>query len=1062
MNLFNLIAKIGLDDKDFTKGIENAEKKGSKFGSALGTVGKGIASMATVATGAITATSVAVGGLVAKSVQQYASYEQLVGGVETLFKDSAPAIMEYASNAYKTAGMSANEYMETVTGFSASLIQSLGGDTEKASKIGNMAIEDMSDNANKMGTDMGMIQNAYQGFAKQNYTMLDNLKLGYGGTQAEMQRLLADAEKVSGVHYDMSKFSDVVEAIHVIQTQMGITGTTMKEGATTIEGSLNMMKASWTNVLTGMADDSADFDTLIDNFVTSASAFGDNILPRIEIALGGVGKLIEAFAERIPSVVEALLPQLLETGVNVIHSLTDSMIENLPQLTVTFSEVLGTLIEGVSAIIPKMLELGVQMLGSLATGLSYEAPNILPIVIECITGIVNTIVANLPMLIQSGIDLISGLGEGIINAIPALTEALPAVIDSIVNFLTTNLPQLLQQGSDVILNIVNGLLEALPTLISALPEIINTIVSFLTNNLPQIVTQGVEIIVALVNGLVQALPQLLAMLPEIVNSIVNGLLGHIPELVNAGVQILVAVANGLAQAIPTLVGQIPTIVSSIFSAFSGVNWGEIGINIIRGIGTGVAGAISGLVSTAITACKTLKDSVLSFFDIHSPSRVMRDEVGKNIALGIARGIEAETKTAVSSMAKLSVQAYNMALSKANTYKEVGAGYITNIKSGIENNNNLLINTVKASVEKSVKAFTDANGDKQGEYKKAGEKLITAYTDALKTGTDDAMNKIQKSIGDMSETFQTAYDNIIKNRDALRDKMADYGDLFKIDDEGELHIANINKQTNAIKEYADLLTQLKDKGVSSDFLLEVSSYNIEDGTEFMKKLLNKTDENFTKYVTAWEEKQKLANELSQKFYEGQLNTLDTEFVNKINGAMTDVPNIMKDVGVQAMNGFIGGMDSKMAEIVKKSNDIADNVVDSFKQAFDIHSPSRVMKKIGAFIGDGLKNGMHSSLDGIQKESERMQELATISASDNSNLISDSLGKTTQLNSELNNTLNSENNRLINSLINAIKSQGNNDIVLNINGREFARATGKEINTELSRINKKNARGLGLAW
>lgn len=1062
MNLFNLIAKIGIDDKEFNKGIEGAEKKGSKLSSALGGVGKGIATMSTAVVGAVSATSVAVGGLVAKSVQQYASYEQLVGGVETLFKDSAPAIVEYASNAYKTAGMSANEYMETITGFSASLIQSLGGDTEKAGKVGNMAIEDMSDNANKMGTSMEMIQNAYQGFAKQNYTMLDNLKLGYGGTQAEMQRLLSDAEKISGVHYDMSKFSDVVEAIHVIQTQMGITGTTMKEGATTIEGSLNMMKASWTNVLTGMADDSADFDKLIDNFVESASAFGDNILPRIEIALQGVGKLIEAFAEKVPTIVNALLPQLLETSVNIIQSLTSSIIANLPTLTTTFREILGTMIEGIRLILPQMIELGIQLLGNLATGIRYEAPNILPIAIECVAGMVNAFISGVPMLIESGIDLISGLGEGIINAIPTLTGVLPIVLDGIISFFTTNLPQLLQQGANVILSLVNGIVEELPTLVGALPQIIDTIVNFLLNSLPQIIERGIEIITALVDGLVQALPQIIAMLPEIINTITTGLLAHLPELISVGIQLIVAIANGLLQAIPQIVGQVPAIVGAIKSGFASVSWGDVGSNIIRGIATGITSGIKGLVSVGIQACKSLKDSVLGFFDIHSPSRVMRDEVGKNIALGIARGIEAETKTTVSSMAKLSVQAYNMALSKANTYKEVGAGYITNIKAGIENNNNLLIETVKSSVEKSVKAFTDANGDKEGEYKKAGEKLITAYTDALKTGTSDAMDKIQQSIGDMTETFQTAYDNIIKNRDALRDKMADYGDLFKVDEDGDLHIANINKQTNAIKEYANLLTQLKDKGVSSEFLLQVSSYSIEEGTEFMQKLLNKSDENFSKYVNAWEEKQKLATELSQKFYEGQLNTLDADFVNKINGAMTNVPSIMNNVGIQAMNGFIGGMDSKMSEIVKKSNDIAKNVVDSFKEAFDIHSPSRVMKKIGVFIGDGLKNGMHSSLDGIQKESERMQELATISASDNSDIISDSLGKTTQINSELNNSLNAENNRLISSLISALKSQNNNDIVLNINGREFARATGKDINTELNRISKNNARGLGLAW
>ena len=257
----------------------------SMAGNILGTVAKTTATMVTAATGAVAA-------LTKASVEQYAEYEQLVGGVETLFKNSSDKVMEYANNAYKSAGMSANEYMNTITGFAASLLQGLGGDTEKAAQIGNMAVEDMSDNANKMGTSMEMIQNAYQGFAKQNYTMLDNLKLGYGGTKEEMQRLLADASKLSGVEYSIGNFSDIIEAIHVVQTELGITGTTALEASTTIEGSFNSMKSAWTNLLTGMADDNANFDVLVDNLVNSMSSFGQNLLPRVEIAINGISQLL--------------------------------------------------------------------------------------------------------------------------------------------------------------------------------------------------------------------------------------------------------------------------------------------------------------------------------------------------------------------------------------------------------------------------------------------------------------------------------------------------------------------------------------------------------------------------------------------------------------------------------------------------------------------------------------------------------------------------------------------------------------------------------------------------
>lgn len=272
-------------DKEAKETSGNTDKHFSKMGEAAKKAGavmaKGLAvGLAAAATGVVALTKAAIEG--------YAEYEQLIGGVETLFKDSAGVVEGYANNAYKSAGMSANAYMETITGFSASLLQSLGGDTAKAAEYGNQAVIDMSDNANKMGTSMESIQNAYQGFAKQNYTMLDNLKLGYGGTKEEMQRLLDDAEKISGIKYDISNFGDITQAIHTIQTELGITGTTAKEAASTISGSTAMMKASWDNLVVGIADDNADFDTLISNFVESASTAMGNLIPRIEIALNGV------------------------------------------------------------------------------------------------------------------------------------------------------------------------------------------------------------------------------------------------------------------------------------------------------------------------------------------------------------------------------------------------------------------------------------------------------------------------------------------------------------------------------------------------------------------------------------------------------------------------------------------------------------------------------------------------------------------------------------------------------------------------------------------------------
>lgn len=337
-----IIIDTQIDSKGAEKGVKGL---GGKLGSLAKTGAVAITGLATAASGVVTA-------LTTLSVKQYAEYEQLVGGVETLFKKSSGQVMKYANDAYKTAGLSANEYMKTITGFSASLLQGLGGDTKKAAEIGNMAVTDMSDNANKMGTSMEMIQNAYQGFAKQNYTMLDNLKLGFGGTKGEMQRLLAEAQKISGFKYDISNFNDIIEAIHVIQTEMGITGTTAKEASETIEGSLNMTKSAWTNLLTGMADDNANFDVLVQNLVNSLGTLGKNLLPRIKIAIEGIGELIRTLLpkilDEIPEMMASLFPKSMQQDIKrifegiaeAIKTAADVAMQWLPKIIEGFAWIL--------------------------------------------------------------------------------------------------------------------------------------------------------------------------------------------------------------------------------------------------------------------------------------------------------------------------------------------------------------------------------------------------------------------------------------------------------------------------------------------------------------------------------------------------------------------------------------------------------------------------------------------------------------------------------------------------------------------------------------------------
>ena len=327
MNLFELFIKIGVDDQ--------ASGKLSKLSSSLG---KGLATAAKIGTASVGAAATGIAALTKSAVDGFAEYEQLVGGVETLFKTSADVVQEYAANAYKTAGLSANEYMDTVTSFSASLLQSLGGDTAAAAEKADMAITDMSDNANKMGTDMASIQNAYQGFAKQNFTMLDNLKLGYGGTKEEMQRLLEKANELNAqqgkaTDYQIESYADIVEAIHVVQTEMGITGTTMKEAGDTIEGSIGSVKSSWENWITALGDSNADLGKKTDELISSAETAFENLIPVAERVLKSIGNVAETKGpEIISKLAEGLIssaPDILAAGGKLALALAEGILKGI-------------------------------------------------------------------------------------------------------------------------------------------------------------------------------------------------------------------------------------------------------------------------------------------------------------------------------------------------------------------------------------------------------------------------------------------------------------------------------------------------------------------------------------------------------------------------------------------------------------------------------------------------------------------------------------------------------------------------------------------------------------
>ena len=537
MNVFDLSARIGLDSSDYDRGLNQAE---SGFMKVANGIKSGIGTIAKVTAAGFTAAAAGVAAISKQAIESYADYEQLVGGVETLFKDSADKVQEYANEAFKTAGMSANEYMETVTGFSASLLQSLGGDTEKAADKANQALIDMSDNANKMGSDMESIKNAYAGFAKQNYTMLDNLKLGYGGTKEEMQRLLEDAEKFSGIKYDISSYADVIDAIHVIQTEMGVTGTTAKEAASTISGSLSMMKSSWQNLITGVADDTQDFDSLINNFVDSVDTVAENILPRVEQALSGVGKLVEKLVptifERIPDILNNTLPQLINSVSKVLGSLVNAIISNIDNIFHTASSI---------------TQLGITLIDQIAKGIVENTDAIIDGIALIFNDLIESIGVIAPVLFDAALQIIMKIGEGIVKYAPDLIDTAITALEDFATYIADNASVMLPKIVELVMKMAEMLTEP--------------------DTLIRLLDAALKIILALAEGLLYSIPELLKKVPVIIDNLKEALIKAGPMLGQAAVELVGMMAAGLVEAIPAAIKAVLQIYDAIEETV--ISWG---------------------------------------------------------------------------------------------------------------------------------------------------------------------------------------------------------------------------------------------------------------------------------------------------------------------------------------------------------------------------------------------------------------------------------------------------------------------------------------------------------
>lgn len=881
-----------------------------------GTLAHAAAGGLKVFTAGVGAAATGLSTLGVAAVKNYANYEQLVGGVETLFGAGGQSISEYAgtvgksvnevteeygnlmtaqnevmkdaAEAYRTAGLSANDYMETVTGFAASLKQSTSSELE-AAESANQAVVDMADNANKMGTSMDAIQNAYQGFAKQNYTMLDNLKLGYGGTKEEMQRLLEDATKLSGVEYDISSLKDVYEAIHVIQTELGVTGTTAKEASTTISGSLNAMKASWENLVTGMADDDADFDALVQSFVETATTAAENLLPRIEIAIGGIGDLIDELLpvvmDKVPQIIGDVLPDLVDAGVKMTESIVQGVVNNAPQLISYATELIVQFAQGLSDSTPEIIETAGQVLSSLKDGIVQAAPELISAAAELITTLAQGIIDNLPELMDAAHEIADAILDGIgdsCQAIEPVTDAIQTLIDN------------LDKAMLVIVAVTAGFVAWKATMtISTLISRVTTAVSKLT----------------------------------------------------AGTTLLKGVIAALGGPVTLAIAVITGVVAAIIYLWNKCDWfREFWINLWESVKETASNVINAIVGFFTETIPNALENLKTFVMDNWKALLML----LNPATALA-GIFKLLYDNCDSFRAWVDQAWN---SIVTFFTEQIPAFFQNIIDSIaewgENAKETIVTAVTEMIENVLTFFSELPeklaywlGYAIGSLIKFGQDAVKWAVESVPLIIENIITFFSELPGKIWKHLQKAISNISKWKDDTIQKAAEAGEKF---------VSNVvtffselpEKIRTRLHEAMDNISKWKKetvekaKAAGKEFVSNVVTFF----SELPGKIWNHLSNVLKKIVT-------FKNDMTAKAREAAKG-----FFDKIVDGIKSLPDKMQEIGSNIVQGVWKGISAGWDWLVSSVQNLANSLFQGAKDALDIHSPSRKFKWIGEMCVAGL--------------------------------------------------------------------------------------------------------------
>ena len=867
-SLSSVEAQIGDIGGASEQAMEAAQKKAGIAGGVFKTVAAAIGSAA-VAAGAL---AVSLGK---EAVSAYADYEQLAGGVETLFKDSSDVVLAYAEEAYKTAGVSANAYLETVTGFSASLIQSLGGDTQAAADKANMALVDMSDNANKMGSDIESLKNAYGGFAKQNYTMLDNLKLGYGGTKEEMERLLADAEKFSGVKYDISSYADIVDAIHIIQTEMGITGTTALEAEETISGSIGMLKASLSDLAAGFGNPDADIQELCDNMSAAFQSVTENIAPVIE----NIANALPMAAEALLGSVDELLPGLLDAVAGLFDTVLTSLLEMLPGLAPAAADAVVQVVDTIADNLPLLINAAVQMVVALAQGLTDALPQLIPSIVDGVLMAATALLENVDIILNAAVQLVVAFEEGLVNSFPSIIARLPELLASLGNAIISLIPLLLEVPVEICKALAEGLInfdwqETAEKLFDGMEQRLSEQAGRIRTYFADLFRDlGMDSTAALIEGSAKATE-------------------HITE--NGGT----AGGGGRASKRGEEV-DADTVAAEIKPKVAAA-----------------AAATNDEVEEQVERINKVSDEFKAAYE--------------NLQMQLINGDIAEGEAYFSELEKLLSDHNAEGLSAYNKYfKEIKDG-----REKLAKEQQKILDDEAKAAKKAAEEEAKAAKKKQDELDKLENERIKKVQSAAK----EEISETKKTVSEIVKTYQSRMKEINSQIDSYKKKLLSVGDAFSVEETTDKFgnklttrkIADFDAQIKAMEDYDRKIRQLKAQGASDSFISELMSSNdMEDGAAYADYISKLSEAERNKVFEGFSAREEAAKRLSENMYADKVSEIEDGFISEIEAAFGEMPEGMRELGASAIEAFIDGLSG--GDVIGKVSEKADEIFSALSDA-----------------------------------------------------------------------------------------------------------------------------------